>query len=159
MSTTTWHPVKSLDTNRSPIGVLHEGKVRHRHHEDQAEQALCLTVVTKAVVAWTAEYLGLAVADLRSGGRYIDDEVLAHVSLAHNENFGFYGTFSLEVASELAQLVDGYRPLRLGQAGAGPLDARRRSPRATNERRNTVQPAPSSVVKMSSPAPPGDHRR
>jgi hypothetical protein len=76
--------------------VLHEGKVRHRHHEDQAEQALCLTVVTKAVVAWIAEYLGLAVADLRSGGRYIDDEVLAHVSLAHNENFGFYGTFSFE---------------------------------------------------------------
>jgi len=27
-------------------------------------------------------------------------------------NIGFYGTFSFEVASELAQLVDGYRPLR-----------------------------------------------
>ncbi len=83
----------------------------------------------QAVVAWTAEYLGLAVAELRAGGRYIDDEVLAHVSPAPNENIGFYGTFSFEVASELAQLVDGYRPLRLGQAGAGPLDARRWFPR------------------------------
>jgi len=54
-----------------------------------------------AVMAWTAEYLGLAVAELRSGGRRIDDEVLAHVSPAHNENIGFYGTFS-EVASEPA---------------------------------------------------------
>jgi hypothetical protein len=103
-------------------------RVRHRHHEDQSEQALCLTVVTNAIVAWTAEYLGLAVGE-RSGGRYIDDEVLAHVSPAHNENIGFNGTFSFEVASEPAQLVDGYRPLRLGQAGAGPLDARRRFPR------------------------------
>ncbi len=35
--------------------------------------------------------------------------MLAHVSPTHNENIGFYGTFSFEVASELAQLVDGYR--------------------------------------------------
>ncbi len=69
----------------------------------QSEQALCLTVVTNAVVAWT-EFLGLAVAELRSGGRHVDDEVLAHGSPAHNENIGFYGTFSFEVASELAQL-------------------------------------------------------
>ncbi len=66
----------------------------HRQHEDQSEQALCLSVVTNAIVAWTTEYLGLAVAELRSGGRRIDDEVLAHVSPAHNENIGFYGTFS-----------------------------------------------------------------
>jgi TnpA family transposase len=46
-------------------------------------------VVTNAIVAWTAEYLGLAVGELRSGGRHIDDEVLAHVSPAHNENIGF----------------------------------------------------------------------
>lgn len=85
---------------------------RHRYHEDQSEQALCLTVVTNAIVAWTTEYLGLAVAELRAGGRRIDDAVLAHVSPAHNENIAFYGTFSIEVDRELAQLVGGYRPLR-----------------------------------------------
>jgi TnpA family transposase len=103
---------ESLHALRRDLCYAHEGKVRHRHHEDQSEQALCLTVVTNAIVAWTSEYLVLAVAELRSGGRHIDDEVLAHVSPAHNENIGFYGTFSFEVASELAQLVDGYRPLR-----------------------------------------------
>jgi TnpA family transposase len=103
---------ESLHALRRDLCYAHEGKVRHRHHEDQAEQALCLTVVTNAIVAWTSEYLGLAVGELRSGGRHIDDEVLGHISPAHNENIGFYGTFSFEVASELAQLVDGYRPLR-----------------------------------------------
>lgn len=103
---------ESLHALRRDLCYAHEGKVRHRHHQDQSEQALCLTVVANAIVAWTSEYLGLAVAELRSGGRHIGDEVLAHVSPAHNENIGFYGTFSFEVATELAQLVDGYRPLR-----------------------------------------------
>jgi hypothetical protein len=39
----------------------------------------------------------------------------SNVSPAHNENVGFYGTFSFEVehTRELAQLVADYRPLRL----------------------------------------------
>ena len=48
----------------------------------------------------------------------VDDEVLAHVSPAHNENVGFYGTFLIEVEKELAQLVAGYRPLRHKSARA-----------------------------------------
>ncbi len=62
--------------------------------------------------AWTTEYLGLAVDELRAGGRRIDDDVLAHVSLRPQRNIGLYGTFSFEVATELAKLIDGYRPLR-----------------------------------------------
>jgi TnpA family transposase len=104
---------ESLHALRRDLGYAHEGKVRHRHHEDQTEQALCLTVVTNAIVAWTTEYLALAVAERRAGSDHVDDEVLARVSPAHNENVGFYGTFSFEVERELAQLVAGYRPLRL----------------------------------------------
>ena len=51
---------ESLHALRRDLCYAHEGKVRHRHHEDQTEQALCLTVVTNAIVAWTTEYLGLA---------------------------------------------------------------------------------------------------
>jgi len=76
------------------------------------EQALCLTVVVNAIVVWTTEYMALAVNELRAGGREIDDAVLAHVSSAHNENIGFYGTFPIEVDRELAQLVGGYRLFR-----------------------------------------------
>jgi len=65
-----------------------------------------------ARVGVTRGKVGLAVADLRAVGRRIDDDVLAHISPAHNENIGFYGTFTFEVAQELAQLVAGYRPLR-----------------------------------------------
>jgi TnpA family transposase len=103
---------ESLHALRRDLCYAHDGQIRHRHHQDQSEQALCLTVVTNAIVAWTTEYLALAVNQLRAAGRRIDDDVLAHVSPAHNENIGFYGTFSFEVATELAQLVDGYRPLR-----------------------------------------------
>lgn len=103
---------ESLHALRRDLCYAHEGQVRHRHHEDQSEQALCLTVVVNAIVAWTTEYMALAVEELRAGGREIDDAVLAHVSPAHNENIGFYGTFSIEVDRELAQLVGGYRPLR-----------------------------------------------
>jgi TnpA family transposase len=104
---------ESLHALRRDLCYAHEGKVRHRHHEDQTEQALCLAVVTNAIVAWTTEYLALAVAEQRAGGDQVDDEVLAHVSPAHNENVGFYGTFSFEVERELAQLIAGYRPRRL----------------------------------------------
>ncbi len=103
---------ESLHALRRDLCYAHEGKLRHRHHENQTEQALCLTVMTNAIVAWTTEYLDLAVATLRAGGRPIDDDVLAHISPAHNENIGFYGTFTFEVDQELAQLVAGYRPLR-----------------------------------------------
>lgn len=60
-----------------------------------------------------SEYLGLAVTERRAGGDQVDDDVLAHVSPAHNENVGLYGTSSFEVERELAQLVAGYWPLRL----------------------------------------------
>jgi len=90
----------------------HEGQLRHRHHEDQTEQALCLTVLTNAIVAWTTEYLGLAADQLQADSRQIDNQVLALISPAHNENIDFYGTFSFEVDQELAQLPGGYRPLR-----------------------------------------------
>jgi len=55
---------------------------------------------------------GRAVAELRASGRQVDDDLLALISPAHNENVGFYGTFSFDVDRELAALAEGYRPLR-----------------------------------------------
>jgi hypothetical protein len=37
----------------------------------------------------------------------VDEEILALISPAHNENVGFYGTFSFDVHSEPAALTDG----------------------------------------------------
>lgn len=64
--------------------------------------------------AWTTEYFGLAVDQLRRSGRRIDDEVLAHISPAHSENVNFIGAIEVDVEAELAQLgPTGYRPLRV----------------------------------------------
>ena len=54
--------------------------IRRRRLEQQTEQAWCLTLVTNAVVTWTTEYYGLAVAEMRTQGRQIEDEILAHIS-------------------------------------------------------------------------------
>ena len=105
---------ESLHALRRDLLYAHEGAVRARHLEQQTEQAWCLTLVTNAVVAWTTEYYGLAVDSMRSSGRRIDDEVLAHISPAHSENINFFGAIDVDIEGELAQLgPTGYRPLRV----------------------------------------------
>ncbi|TWG12771.1 Tn3 transposase DDE domain-containing protein [Actinoplanes teichomyceticus] len=73
-------------------------------------------LATNAIVCWSTEYHGLGVATLRRTGRQVDDEVLAHIWPAHHENVHFYGTHSVDIDGELAQLdTDGYRPLRVAR--------------------------------------------
>lgn len=105
---------ESLHALKRDLLYAHEGTVRVRHLEAQTEQAWCLTLVTNAVVAWTTEYYGLAVESMRSSGRRVDDEVLAHISPAHSENINFFGAIDVDIEGELAQLgPTGYRPLRV----------------------------------------------
>lgn len=68
-----------MHTLRRHIVHVQQGILRRRYHEQQTEQMWCLTLVTNAVVCWMTEYLGLAVATLRDGGRHLDDEILGHV--------------------------------------------------------------------------------
>jgi TnpA family transposase len=112
---------ENLHALRRSLAYAGEGAVRRRHHEQQTEQMWCLTLATNAVVCWSTEYHGLGVVALRRDGRYIDDEVLAHIWPTHHENVHFYGTHSVDIDSELAKLdADGYRPLRL--VAAPPLE-------------------------------------
>ena len=100
-------------TLRRDLHYADEGAVPRRHLEQQTEQAWCLTLTTNAVVTWTTEHYGLAVAEMRTQGRRIDDEVLTHISPAHNENVNFFGSIAVDVERELAKLdPSGYRPLR-----------------------------------------------
>ncbi len=79
--------------------------IRARHLEDQTEQAWCLTLTTNAVIAWTTEYYGFAVEQMRRTGQRIDDEVLAHISPAHSANINFFGAIEVDIDAELAQLA------------------------------------------------------
>ncbi|WSG60585.1 transposase [Nocardia sp. NBC_01730] len=73
---------ESLHALRRDLLYAHEGMIRARHLETQTEQAWCLTSAANSVIAWTTEYYGLAVEQMRRSGRRID-EVLAHISRAH----------------------------------------------------------------------------
>ncbi|WP_267596091.1 transposase [Carbonactinospora thermoautotrophica] len=104
---------ENLHALRRSLAYAGEGALRRPHHEQQTEQMWCLTLATNAIVTWTTEYHGLAVAALRRAGRFIDDEVLAHIWPTHHENVHFYGTHTVDIDGELAKLdANGYRPLR-----------------------------------------------
>lgn len=104
---------ESLHALRRVVHFAGEGKMRKRHHEQQTEQAWCLTVVTNAIITWMSEYIGLAVAARRAQGIHVADEVLAHISPAHSEPVHFFGSIPIDVDTELAKLdAAGYRPLR-----------------------------------------------
>lgn len=104
---------ESIHALRRGLYYAHEGAVRRRHLEQQTEQAWCLTLVTNAIICWTTEYYGLAVAALRADGHNVDDALLAHISPARSENVNFFGSITVDVERELAKLDDGgYRPLR-----------------------------------------------
>ena len=73
-------------------------------------------MLTNAVVAWTTEYYSRAVLELRSQGRSVPDEVLAHISPGHSDNVNFFGVINVDVEAELAKLDGGgWRPLRAAQ--------------------------------------------
>lgn len=105
---------ESVHALKRDLLYAHEGMIRARHLEAQTEQAWCLTLATNAVIAWTTEYYGLAVDQMRRAGRRIDDDVLAHISPAHSENINFFGAIEVDIDAKLAQLgPTGYRPLRV----------------------------------------------
>ena len=73
-------------------------------------------MLTNAVVAWTTEYYSRAVPELRSQGRLVPDEILAHISPGHSDNINFFGVINVDVEAELAKLDGGgWRPLRAAQ--------------------------------------------
>lgn len=89
------------------------GKMTRHHHEQQTEQAWCLTVVTNAIICWMTEYLGRAVDARHVSGTPVYATVLAHISPAHSAPVHFFGSIPIDVEKELAQLdAIGYRPLR-----------------------------------------------
>lgn len=88
--------------------------MRRRHHEQQTEQALCLSLVTNAIITWNTAYLELALAHLSQCRGRIDRSLLAHVSPALMEHVNPYGTYEFPVEAEYART--GYRPLREPEA-------------------------------------------
>ncbi len=106
---------ESLNALRRHLFYANAGHVRRRHHDDQTEQALCLTVATNAVVLFNTMYLHDALDALRAEGQTVDEEATAHLSPALIDHIGVYGSYTFDVERELNR--SGHRPLRSPNPG------------------------------------------
>jgi TnpA family transposase len=135
---------ENLHALRRELAYAGEGALRRHYHEQQTEQMWCLTLATNAIVTWTTEYYGLAIAALRRTGRAVNEEVLAHLWPSHHENVHFYGTHTVDVDRELAKLDAD------GTGRCAPRHPRPRPPRprstSTSKRTATSSPVDSCVV-------------
>ncbi|SDJ97848.1 Transposase and inactivated derivatives, TnpA family [Actinopolyspora mzabensis] len=105
---------ESLHSLRRDLFFAHEGTVRRRRQEQQTEQALCLSLVTNAIITWNTAYLELALERLSQRRGRIDRDLLADISPALLEHVNPYGTYEFPVEAEYART--GYRPLRTLEA-------------------------------------------
>ena len=101
---------ESLNALRRQLFYANAGHVRRRHHDDQTEQALCLTVATNAVVLFNTVYLKDALDALQAEGRPVDEQAAAHLSPALVDHIGIYGNYTFDVEQELHR--GAHRPLR-----------------------------------------------
>jgi hypothetical protein len=77
---------------------------------EQTDQALCLTVVTDAVVLFNTVYLQHALDALRQRGHNVDGHAAVHLSPALHEHINPYGSYSFDIERELGRTD--LRPLR-----------------------------------------------
>jgi TnpA family transposase len=102
---------ETLHSLRRDLSFAHEGAVRRRHHDQQTEQALCLSLVVNAIITFNTVYLELALNEYVQRHGPVSPEVLAHLSPALMEHVNPYGTYTFPI--EKVRSLDGYRPLRL----------------------------------------------
>jgi TnpA family transposase len=84
------------------------GEIRDRTFENQSYRASGLNLAVAAVVLWNTVYLSRAVAELRSHGEAVPDELLAHIAPLGWEHITFNGDY----VWPRAPLKGGFRPLR-----------------------------------------------
>jgi hypothetical protein len=101
---------ESLHALRRRLLYANEGHIRRHHHDAQTEQALCLTVVTNAVVTFNTVYLQDTLDVLRTEGHFVNDGDAAHLSPALSDHINIHGALTFDVERELARTV--HRPLR-----------------------------------------------
>ena len=92
---------EALHALRRYIFFANQGKLRRHHHEDQANQASCLNLVTNAVVTWNTVYMAAVIEQLRSEGVPVQEEDFVHLSPARYEHINPYGKYQFVLTEEL----------------------------------------------------------
>ena len=83
------------------------GEIRDRTFENQRYQTR-LNLVVSAVILWNTVYLSHAVAELRSSGERVRDDLLAHIAPLGWEHI----TFNWDYVWPTEPLQNAFRPLR-----------------------------------------------
>jgi Tn3 transposase DDE domain-containing protein len=99
-----------LHALRDFLFVGDKGVIRCKQYEAQTNQALCLNVVTNAVVIWNTVYMQAVLDQLRAEGYPVAEEDLTHLSPARFEHVNPYGKYSFPI--EQARKRQGLRSLR-----------------------------------------------
>ena len=84
------------------------GEIRDRTFENQRYRASGLNLAVAAIILWNTVYLGRAVAELRSQGEVIGDDLLAHIAPLGWEHITFNGDYIWPTGP----LQQAFRPLR-----------------------------------------------
>jgi Tn3 transposase DDE domain len=90
--------------------VADKGVIRRKQYEAQTNQAMCLNIVTNAVIIWNTVYMQAALDQLRGQGYPVQEEDLAHLSPARFEHINPYGKYYFPIAQ--ARSCQGLRSLR-----------------------------------------------
>src|SRR5271154_3877266 len=84
------------------------GEIRDRTLENQRYRASGLNLAVAAVILWNTVYLGRAVAELRSRGEVVSDDLIAHIAPLGWEHIALNGDYVWPTEP----LQNGFRPLR-----------------------------------------------
>jgi TnpA family transposase len=101
---------ESLHALRDFLFVAEKGVIRRKQEEAQTNQAMCLNLVTNAVVVWNTVYMQAVLDQLCTEGTLVQEEDLSHLSPARFEHVNPYGRYFFPI--DQASQRQGLRPLR-----------------------------------------------
>ena len=101
---------EALHDLRAFLMVANKGQLRRRRPEDLTHQALCLNLVTNAVIVWNTVYMAAIIKQLQQEGYPVHESDLAHVWPTRYAHINVYGKYPFNV--EEGWRRQGLRPLR-----------------------------------------------
>jgi TnpA family transposase len=99
---------EQLHALRRALFYANDGHVRQRTPEQQAEQALCLSIVCNAITAWNTVYIQRVLDELRAARELITTSEIERISPLAHQHIHLYGHYPFDLATR----PNGHRPLR-----------------------------------------------
>jgi hypothetical protein len=101
---------EALHDLRAFLMVANKGQLRRRRPEELTHQALCLNLVTNAVIVWNTVYMAAVIAQLKQEGYPVHDSDLAHVWPTRYAHLNVYGKYQIPpdfvVKHQVIDIVD-----------------------------------------------------